>query len=105
VGNQSVGKAFDAALAAIGKESLAQKKSGELLEILDAVGNKFRETDAEFDCSDQPGELLGDVLIKIWGQNLPPVPTVKDSHKYQEEWDDLHYNQVITTFRQRYRFW
>lgn len=105
MGNHSVGAAFKTALNAIGKEVLSQKTPAELLAILDSLGDQFRGTDAEFDCEDQPGCLLGDVLIKIWGQNLPPEPSVKASEQEQIEWEDLHYETVITPFRQRYHFW
>lgn len=103
MGNHSVGKAFRATLEVFGEAELLGKAPNELLKILDSVGFQFEGTDAEFDCYDDETELLGKVLIKIWGAHLPPFPS--EGEDLQDEWSDNYYDLVITPFRHRYCFW
>jgi hypothetical protein len=105
MGNHAVGKAFAGTFEAIGIEKIDQMSVEELLKALDDVGEKFRNTDAEFDEYDEPDHPFGHALMKIWGQDLPPQPPVDSEIEVNDEWADLWWDAVKEPLRQRYGFW
>ena len=72
--------------------------SEEALKILDALGENWRGSDAEFDDYTFPGEPLGRLIHRAFGVRS------LDEYQNSDEDGELWYEEVYRKFRERYDF-
>lgn len=105
MGNHDVGKAFASMFESIASE-IENISREDILKQLDSIGEKFRNTDAEFDDYTDTSHPFGKALIKAFApENFPEDPGQEANQEESENWDEAWWEQVYEPFKKRYGFW
>ena len=92
---------FHTVFNAIAAKTINKMSPDELLAVMDAIGRQFIDTDenlAHFD----PDQPAGIALMKVWGNNLPPLPKPDSPDDILQVWWDDWWDQVLDPFVARY---